>query len=157
MADSIRLEGMDALLKRISDLGRLRRVRAATKVAAAHVKRKFQEYPPASRRKQLFKSAKQRRAFFAKLRSGEIEVPYVRGSSPGSRNLKQNWTLVEANEGLTQIVANATPYGPLVHDNEKQTRYHRETGWPTVDKVLEAERDVVINYLRQALEREANG
>src|SRR5690348_5011101 len=65
---------------------------AALAEAATLVKSKAASYPPQpSGRKQPFTSDRQRRGFFAKLRAGEIEVPYRRGSSPGSQKLGAQW------------------------------------------------------------------
>ena len=90
MTDGIRLEGLGELLAKIARLKSLRGVAAAIKLGAARLKRRFQTYPPQSRPSrasvygQTFVSERQRRYFFYAMRAGIIEVPYVRGSSPGS-------------------------------------------------------------------------
>jgi len=101
--------------------------RAALAEAATLVKGRAASYPPQpSGRKQPFTSDKQRRGFFAKLRAGEIEVPYRRGSSPGSKRLGAQW-VVQLMGQLARVV-NAVGYGPLVQ-GMRQTLFHGQTGW----------------------------
>src|SRR5262245_46578055 len=47
-------------------------------------------YPPAQSRPQPMTDA-QRRGFFAKLKAGEIVVPYPRGSAPSSETMSKHW------------------------------------------------------------------
>jgi hypothetical protein len=61
-------------------------VRDACLAAAVATQDIVSVYPAARHGRQPFKTTAQRRAFFAKLRSGAIEVPYRRGTSPGSEN-----------------------------------------------------------------------
>lgn len=80
-------------------------------------------YPSARRQKQPFMSAKQRRAFFAKLRKGQIKVPYRR-----SGQLGQKWV---ADKGSGQIRLRNTRRGAkYVHSEKEQARYHRGN-WKT--------------------------
>lgn len=59
-----------------------------------HLRSKLAPYPPRSSRPQAHLwTRQQRREFFAKLRAGEIEVPYRRGQSPGSENLGKRWRI----------------------------------------------------------------
>lgn len=75
-------------------------------------------YPSARRQKQPFTSAKQRRGFFAKLRKGQIRVPYRR-----SGQLGQKWV---ADTGSGQIrVRNTRRGAKFVHSDKDQARYHR--------------------------------
>ena len=152
---TIRLEGYDALLRKITTLEQMRQLAAAVKSAALHVKGKIAQYPAESHRPQPFVSDKQRRGFFAKLRKGKIDVPYRRGASPGSQSLGRKWTIASSNGGLTVTVGNNVSYGPLVQ-GEKQTGYHATTGWRTVEQVMDAERETVVEYVSQELQRIAN-
>ena len=98
MPSSIKIDA-EKLLRKLKTLHELAPVTGALLAAGAHVAGKFSEYPPQSglTRKQVygqsFQSERQRRWFFAALSRGEIDVPYRRGSSAGSRNLKQTWTV----------------------------------------------------------------
>ena len=151
---TIRIDGLPELLAKITRLQQLNSVKTALRVAALHVKGKIAQYPPASHRPQGFVSDKQRRGFFAKLRSGEIEVPYRRGISPGSQNLGQRWTTETRNGGLTQIIGNNASYAPLVQGPGQQTSYHATTGWKTTEQVAQQEGPAVVEYVRLAMEKE---
>jgi hypothetical protein len=89
-------------------------MRAATKAAAAEGQDRIAQYPPVRRRKVTFVSDKQRRAFFARLRSGEIEVPYRRGTSPGSQTLGRRWHIRPSGQ-INHVLTNDASYAPLVH------------------------------------------
>lgn len=104
-------------------------MRAATKAAAAEGQDRIAQYPGVRRKKQPFVSDKQRRAFFAKLKDGEIEVPYRRGSSPGSETLGRRWHIRPDGE-LSHILTNDASYAPLVHSESDQAAYHKGN-WKT--------------------------
>ena len=158
---TIRLEGYEDLLKRITTLAQLKQLQAAVKAAALHVKGKIARYPAARHGPAVPDArswtAKQRRGFFAKLRAGEIEVPYRRGQSASSESLGRKWHIATSNAGLTATVANNVSYGPLVQSNEKQTIYHQITGWKTTEDVAAEERQIVVDLLVQELMRAVNG
>ena len=154
-AVTIRLDGAAALIAKFTRLAQFREAARALNAAALHVKGKIAQYPAESHRPQPFVSDKQRRGLFAKLRKGEIEVPYRRGASPGSQSLGRKWTIASSNNGLTVTVGNNVSYGPLVQ-GEKQTGYHATTGWRTVEQVMDAERETVVEYVSQELQRIVN-
>lgn len=142
----MRLEGLKELIAQVAALGRLEQITAALKAGGAHIAGKLRQYPPQRRGPQPFKTDKQRRYFFYAKAKGLIGVPYQRGSSPGSRNLKQLWT-VEAESATRVVVGNNTPYGPYVQDRDRQSRYHRETGWLTTQGVAASETPAVSEYV----------
>ena len=150
---NIRLEGYDDLLQRIKTVAQLKGIAKATRAAALHVKGKIATYPAERHGTQPFKTDKSRRFFFWALRNGKIEVPYRRGSSPGSERLSAKWTVQPQAQGLVQVVGNNASYAQLVQGPQNQTAYHADTGWPTTEKVIEQERSTVIQYLVQAIER----
>ena len=149
----IRIEGIEPLLKKITTLRQLRPVRAAIRSSALYVKGRVARYPPQRHGPQPFETDRQRRGFFAKLRSGEIEVPYRRGISPGSQALGRSWSIGYRKSGLRAVLTNRAGYGPLVQDREKQAAYHKATGWPTTQGVMEAEEATVVEVVRRALQR----
>jgi hypothetical protein len=67
---------------------------------------------------------KQRKWFFWALRTGQIQVPYVRKGA-----LAASW--VVSVQGLTATVGTSLGYAPLVK-SERMTMYHRITGHETV-------------------------
>ena len=156
MPDGIRIEGLPELQKIMQKLGTLQPVKTGLKSAALHVKGRIAKYPPVSRRPQPFVSDLQRRGFFAKLKSGEIDVPYKRGISSKSERLGQSWTVEPRNAGLTQIVGSDTSYGPLVQ-GERQTGYHKGTGWKTTNTVIEQEKDEAIRIVKEVVDTALEG
>ncbi len=161
MSETIR--GMEELLARLAEVRDLRRVKGALLAAGEHLKGAVSVYPPVKRLTlkevygQSFKTERQRRGFFAKLRSGEIEVPYHRGESPGSQRLKAGWAVAAENDGLTVVVGNDATYGPLAQDREQQSLYLRRVGWVTIQDTLAAEGDHVLGLLSDAVEDSLKG
>jgi len=146
------IKGLDGLLGRLAKLSQLKELTGGLKLVAAHIIGILQKHPTVSRRSQPFKTQKQRRYFFWALREGKIEVPYRRGSSPGSRNLKQRWRVVV--ESPTRVVAeNNTSYAALVHKAGSQAFYHKTTGWPTDADALREARPLAVTVIRQRVDK----
>ncbi len=92
----------------------------------------LREYPPASGKKQPFKSAKQRKYFFAALRSGKMRIPY-----PRSGSLARNWKLssIGGMRTITGRITNPRPYDKFVQgDDGDQAGYHAGN-WRTVTDI----------------------
>jgi hypothetical protein len=149
MADYVRLEGVEDLLKKIESLESLEGLKEAMSEAAASLRTKLQEaYPPERRLKRSavypapWKSKKQRRYFFWALKHGKIQVPYQRGSS-GGQSFKESWVISAQNNGLTQVIENTTTYGPLLMGKDNQTLYMKRIGWGTTEAVMEEEQEEV--------------
>jgi predicted GTPase len=147
----IEIKGIKELVGRLE--GVERSLAAGIEAAAIHVKGKVAEAPPV-RRGPMPMTPRQRAWFLMALREGLIEVPWRRGSSPLSERLSQSWTS-EMRDERSAVVGNDTSYGPFVQDREKQSRYHEETGWKTIQAVAEAEaekaRDIVASVVRKAI------
>lgn len=158
MPSNIKIDA-EKLLRKLKTLQELAPVTGALLAAGVHVAGKFSEYPPQSglTRKQVygqsFQSERQRRWFFAALKRGEIEVPYRRGSSPGSRNLKQTWTVRQVSPLVVEVGTN-TPYAPYVQSSESQSRYHSMTGWRTDKDIMESERELIVGYVWKEIRRQ---
>lgn len=157
------IQGLDKLVRKIETLAEMKAVAGALLAAGAHISGQMKIYPPANRptRKSVygksFVSDRQRRYFFWAKRKGLIQVPYRRGQSPGSRNLKQQWTVAANESGLRVEIANSTPYGPLVQGQGRQTLYAKAIGWQTDAQVLERERPRVVQYLKSAIDDVLSG
>ena len=136
---AVRIEGLPQLLAKLQRVGSVRLVRAAIAEVAANVKKAIATSPPVRRGPAIWRNDTERLAFFAALRAGEIEVPYRRGSSPGSEKLGSKWTVEFRDGGMSAIVGNNVTYGPLVQDKDSQHPYHALTGWPTIQGVAEEE------------------
>lgn len=121
---------------------------AALQSAAIYYKGKIAQYPGERHDKQPFKTDKQRRGFFAKLRAGEIKVPYPRGGMLGKL-----WHTVPEDGYWTQRVGNPQPYAGIVQGAEKQSFYHKKTGWKSVPQVWREEeksiRTIFANHFRK--------
>ena len=106
MAEGLQIEGLKELIAALQDFpGALQRaMKGGMRGGVEIVRSGLAAYPP--RRlgaKVTFSSDKQRKGFFAALRSGKIEVPYRRGVSPGSETLGKSWTTEVKSLGPTHI------------------------------------------------------
>ena len=159
----IRVEGIEPLLAKLERLGKLEAGIAALKAGAEELKGEASRYPPAARfprafiYNRTFKTEKQRRFFFWALRSKVIQVPYRRGTSPGSERHKASWTVREEAGGLRQVIGSDTSYGPLIQSRARQTLYHKRVGWRTVEEIAEREGPKVVEKVIEAIKREVEG
>ncbi len=149
---SIRIEGIEELIKRIDTLEQLKHTVAALVKGAKHVQRKARLYPRKPGRPQPFVSDKQRRGFFYHLKRGNITVPYSRTMA-----VKRGWQIESRNDGLTQIIENSEPHAKLVQSPEGQTRYHATTGWQTTTQVAASEGPTVVALVREGLQKDVSG
>jgi hypothetical protein len=153
MPDSIALKGYDALLKKLEALGRMDYAKAGVQAAGLYLKGALSEQPEQKRltRKDVygssFKTDKQRRFFFWALKSGAIQVPYQRGSSPKSERFNSRWTVESENDGMSAALGNNTLYGPLLMQKENQSLYAKRVGWQTTEAVVDAEREKVVEII----------
>ena len=149
-----RIIGDEELRRKLKKLADMRSLVPSMEEAALHVKGKVSKYPQGNQhRPQEFKTDKSRRFFFWALKAGVIEVPYRRGQSPGSEDHGQSWTIKGMKNGLQQIVGSDTSYGELLQSEAKQTSYHRQTGWRTVEDVTEQEEEKVLDFLKRAVDK----
>lgn len=128
------------------------------RAAMLHLKGVADDYPPkkyVSRKEAYgasFFSDVQRKAFFAQLNSGEIQVPYVR---KGSGGLAGKWGIREENDGLTQALGNNAPYaGEVV--GPKQNRMMALIGWRKVRDVMQAEKAALQRIIREQIQRDVS-
>ena len=156
----IRVEGAEELIQRLTRLEQMQRVRDAIYAASLFLKGKVAEYPTRSSRPNMMlrgnsaKAQRMRRGFFYHLKHGNIEVPYRRGMSPNSEKLGQRWAVSMENRGWRGVVGNNASYARLVQDSQKQTSYHRHTGWITTRQVELMYGRQAINKIEQALRQE---
>lgn len=158
MSDDIRLDGKELALAKLAALGRLDEVKAGLMAAGIYLQKRLATYPPTKRLTresvygQTFQTDRQRRGYFAKLRDGEIQVPYHRGESPGSQRLKASWTQRTTNGGMTVILGNDTTYGPLLMEGRTQSLFMQRLGWKTTDEIVDAERDEVLRIIGDVID-----
>src|SRR5581483_3089295 len=121
-------EGLDTAIKVITLDLRVAIFPALVGIAA-EAQNRIAPYPEASHRPQPFKSAKQRRGFFARLRSGAIQVPYRRRGAAGGD--LGSWRIVQEQGAGRVSLVNSSPAAALLHSERKQAKYHAQTGWKT--------------------------
>jgi len=103
----------------------------------------LKQYPPrksVTRKQaygQTFQSQKQRRWFFAALRSGEIQVPYIR-----TQGLRNGWKSI--GKGAEQIIVNEREGAKFVMGNDTQSRHESLVGWLTIDGVIEEHKTGIL-------------
>ena len=153
---TIRLEGVDKLIEKLDSLASMKRVKGEIKNAAEYLQGYLKEQPPVPNRPNpLIKlDARVRRGFFYHLKHGDIEVPYRRGRSPGSQKLKHSWNVTTENSGWRAVVGTNVSYARLVQDSERQSSYHRHTGWITTRQVSMLHGKQAIDQIRRALHQE---
>ena len=132
---SVTVEGLDDLLKRLDLVSPLKDGMTA---ASIYVVKKMKYYPKNESRPQPFKTDKSRRWFFANLKSGNISVPYKR-----TMGLRNHWTYQVSTNGEVSQIGNNVPYAQIVQGRDKQSAYHKETGWATAEDTLDNERDEI--------------
>lgn len=123
---TITVPGLDEAIRKLNyDEGQLG-AEIANAVADDVVIPRLREYPPASGKRQPFRSAKARRFFFAALRRGQITVPYRRTGELGRRIAKDPFR-----GGI--VVAAVAGHAEIVR-GESQAAYHKGN-WPTMEQV----------------------
>ena len=153
MSTTIRINGMDELMKKINNLEQMDGVKHAMRAAALHVKGKIAEYPPESDAN----------------RAGRIPSWYERGwgtkwnlagggtgGVKTSETLGRRWTIGQRNNGLTQIIGNNASYGPAVQDERNQAAFHKQRGWKTIQDVAKDEADEVLKFIQHEIDKILN-
>jgi hypothetical protein len=153
---TIEIKGMDEAIKKLEDLGQLRKVHAGIRAAGMYIKGKIAKYPP---RKHVsiaslggWKSDKQRRWFFWALKEGKIDVPYRRGISPSSEALGRKWTSRYDRSKFEAVVGNNVSYARFVM-GDKQTKMMKRIGWKSIETVATEETKRVQEYVFDAVRR----
>lgn len=150
MADSfivVTTEGLDEIIKKLDKLSPAiadEGIQAANEDAVKYLKTYDVKYRYVSRKAaygSTFVSEKQRRWFFAALRSGELEIPYKRTGA-----LRRAWRVVGA--GRTGFIANDRPGAGFVM-GDIQSRHEGLVGWKKVEEVLQKR----INQLLKAFSK----
>ncbi len=91
-----------------------------------------------------FFSERQRRWFFAALKSGELQLPYSRTNA-----LADSWRV----EGLTSDhvrLLNEAPYAGYMIEQTRQSRMARLIGWKTTQQVIALHRRKFAQFFHEA-------
>lgn len=139
---SIDITGLREALQKVS-ISWPEVIRRAGQKAGEAVLKIAKVYPGASRKAQPFRSNKQRRFFFAALRSGQISVPYRR-----TNGLANAWR-VETNATGADVV-NAHPHS--VWTIAPQVAYHKGT-WRSEAQIAAEAADAATEAAEQEVRR----
>ena len=149
---SVEIKGLDALVKKLDSLGQPGAFRRPMTQSVQHIHRKLAK-PPRKAQGAFSRLATpgQKRAFWARVSSGEIEfregIGYVR-----TNRLRNSWTTKVSSDGRTGEVGNIVSYGPFVQGFRQQP-FHAESKWPQTEKVAKAEQNAVLKFFRLQYER----
>lgn len=145
----VRIEGLDALVKKIKTIEEARFLIAGMKAGALHMKGKVAEYPPATEANDPSKPRWYVRGWGPKWRvkSGDIHGRHT------SETLGRKWSTRSSRAGLAWTIGNNVSYGPAVQDEEKQAKFHKERGWKTTAGVVRDEAGRVLQYLQDELKK----
>jgi hypothetical protein len=154
MTFTITVEGVEELVSKLDTLAKFNRVRSVISQQGVLVQRYVRKYPPKlySPNPFLRTDAKMRRGYFAKLKSGEISVPYKR-----TRKLANSWAVSSSLGGFTSTVENnMVDYNDLVQGWDNQVTRHKWSGWITEKGALQANRTKIVQNITNALNQEVN-
>jgi hypothetical protein len=97
----------------------------------------------------------QRRAYWAKVRSGEARhregVGYVRSGTLGRKWLVE---VKNTTNGVQGTVGNNTEYGRFVQARANQQPFHRASGWVTEEQAIDKSADQINDIWSNAINRE---
>ena len=151
MAFTITVEGAAELVAKLDTLAKFNRVRAVISQQGVLLQRHLRKYPNKvySPNPLIKTNDKVRRAFFAKMKSGEISVPYKR-----TRKLANSWAVSSSMDGLTSTVENNMSYADMVQGWDSQVTRHKWSGWVTEKGALDVRRPEIIKNITNALNQE---
>jgi len=158
---TIEIEGLDELVRKLDDLGKLSTVHAALQAAALYIKGKVAKYPQST-------EANQPRGFntmYSMTSHRPINTWYQRGygskwitksgqvhGRKSSEQLGQKWTTKYDKERFEAVIGNNASYAIFVQ-GEKQAKFHKARGWITVETVAKEETKRVQEYVIDAVRR----
>jgi len=151
MSVTLRIEGLDQLRRKLGR-GVEPAISAATLAIAEEVRSEMGRYPGPSHSPVLWKSQKQKAAYFAS-RKG-LPLKYSRQSDPMSQRLGPSW--FSAKHGsIGAKAATRVSYAPWVQSKERQSPQHAATGWRTDEQAIKrvVESGAVQRILKQAVRR----
>lgn len=103
-----------------------------------------------------FATLGQKRAYWAKVRRGIIRHGangYVRTGNTGRKWTKE---IKRHSGGVQGVIGNNEPHAIYVHTEAHQQRFHKETGFMTVEKAFEKNKRKIDNEFDKAFREAAN-
>jgi len=138
----IEIDGLEQLKAKLKKLPEAVQDEGADN-AYDYLVRAMRQYPPRKSvtRKSVygvtFFTDKQRRWFFAALKSGGLRIPY-----PRTQRLSRAWRKV--GQGRRAFVGNDTPYAHFMYDDNRQSRMAAAIGWDTISEVLKKRNTEIV-------------
>ena len=140
---SIEVHGVDAAIAHLSPVALALALKVGYLAIGEEVRNIIATYPGSVRLPFVWKSAKQKRFFFA-MRAGNL--PYVRNSDAMSQRLGPSWTV--QGDATGAVVGTRATYAPYVQNVTAQQPGHVATGWKTDEQtVAEIEASNVIDMI----------
>lgn len=131
MAYTVKIEGLNRIQQRLGVPLKVV-LQPAFLAAGHHLRSLIAQYPGPVKYPIRWKSAKQKRWYFANRRGA---LPYVRQTDPDSQRLGPSWAVSQ--DGLRVVVGTRVTYAPFVQDADRQQPFHHDTGWVTDREAVE--------------------
>ena len=151
----IEITGLDAIVKKLEALDDPGVFRAPMQLSVNHLQLKLKDKPmKAPGAFSRLATPGQRRAYWAKVSSGEIS--HGSGGYNRTGNTARAWTTDVSPDGRTGKVGNLKPGARWVYGEQTQQPFHTVSGWPRVDKVAKQAEHKILGYFKAALDRAVN-
>lgn len=130
----------------LQKIKQLEGARRGIQAAGLYTLGKVRWYPVQKKVKMQFVSEKQRRWFFAALREGLINIPYVR-----TYNLRNSWEVTYSS--IRAVLTNKAKYAHWVMGEGTQTSMMKQIGWLTDKFILNRESPRIIQIISESIEK----
>ena len=150
MLMTVEIKGLDKLQKKLGNLQNFSRwAYAPMEQAVAIIEDDVKQYP--QKRAGAFSSLAtpaQKRAYWAKVRSGEIT--HGAGGYRRTGTLGRKWVSEVKNmpNGVQGVIGNNTEYAKYVHGNANQQLFHFASGWKDENRLI-MDNEAAINKVFQ--------
>lgn len=152
---TIKIEGMDKVLKKLKTVEELHKhMTPPMNQALGHLQRRLARYPQkAEGAFSAMATPAQKRAYWAKVRSGEIST-MKGGGYRRSGTIGRKWShrIRTRGSGMIGELTNNAP-GAIFVQGDRQQPFHKASGWPQVDDVAAKEAKAVQGYFDAAIKR----
>jgi hypothetical protein len=129
MSFSVRIEGIDDLLKRLDAAGDTKVLKDGMKSIGVSIATRMKIYPPQP-----------------------ASSSYAR-----TGNLMKRWTSKVEGDGSAVTIGNNAPYAKFVQSAEQQTWFHARTGWSTLEGTVNDRKEQIVAILRAFIQNALNG
>ena len=150
---TITITGLDKALAKLKTIEQLNKHMTPPMVQSlGHLQRRLARYPKkAPGAFTAMATPRQKRAYWAKVRSGEIST-MKGGGYRRSGTIGRKWShrIRTHSGGMTGELTNNAP-GVIYVQGERQQPFHKASGWPTVDSVAAKEGKAVQRYFNATI------